>query len=353
MDLQLELAEKQLAIVMKKGELAALEQEVKILEIKLGKKRSSIDEEERAKGSYYVVTKGPKMGIYEKEASVRDLPSSYYAKANSRFEAELIMKQTKATTFQPRIGGFNPSLAMEYQSRLVTTTITQDQWISFYKSLISMNAEQRVVPVMCQEHLKAIALENIDPELMSKIFSAGLLDTVYPSGSLLEFSLMPKVKHALGVYMERSKLRIQGRSLYVKIYSTIPDWYDGFDYQAYHLIRIGPAGNFINPDKPCTIEEEIIPEILMQKRLDGFYFILKELEKVKEDSYVKVTYCSSHIIILSKFNRLISSEDLARVRKWESLILNEQVNVGKETLAKLKEVKGEAAISDMEQDAEG
>lgn len=130
--------------IQKKNEIAILEQEIRILEIKQGKKPRY--EEEERKSIYYVITKGPNMGIHMNISAIKGLPKEYYQEAFTKFEADKILQDCKIRSLRPNYQALtaNPASLMAINSRLVKSTISKQEWIEMYNTL----ADNKVLPIL-------------------------------------------------------------------------------------------------------------------------------------------------------------------------------------------------------------
>ncbi|UTQ50645.1 MAG: 48 kDa putative inclusion body protein [Plant associated caulimovirus 1] len=300
-----------------------------------------LHEEDEKKTPYFVVHKGPKMGIYLNKAKILDLPEDYYVEVQSKKEAEKVyglMRQSSLPKKHKSLSPFpSPSSMIEISSRLIKTTISKDEWVGLYKKLgQSTIDEDKVVPFLKHKHLTGMGLQGLSPELLLDYFNGGLLDTIYPSPDLKELIGMPKIRQAISFFMERTRLRQQGKNIYMALNSTIPDWEDGKDFAPYHFIKIGAAGTVTAPAK-AKETGELLDEDIQLRRLDGFYFIYRELEQIDTDSCIKLNFCNDNILVISKQAKPVNAKDLAKINKWKESIF-EKPRVALATKEKLKEV---------------
>lgn len=368
-DQQIQIEIMKLEIIQKQNELRVLKQQLKILEIKQGKMPDEPmpcpklvqdqimkvaeqdlqqpgvavhlpqqEEDERAT-KYYVVTKGPKIGIHKEFAKIKDLPVSYYEVKNSIKEAEEFYDKSKTIGLlqKAQIQRLNPSRIACMQSRLIKQTVSKEEWKNLYNVLSKSTTEDQLIPISRQDWLKGIALENIDGEKLVNMFNAGLIDIIYPTMKLEELCGLPKLKQAIQLYADRRQFKQQSRNLYIKVLSTIPDWEDEKDYPSYHLIKIGAAGNYTIP-KNYEVQEEIITEnSLTSRREDSFYHLYQELATINSASQLKVNYVTEHVIVISMFNKKVSKADMDRITAWKEKV-EKQPRVSSTTKERLSNI---------------
>lgn len=353
---QLNIEEKKLAIAQKKAELSILEAELNVLLVKQDiaeGKKPRLQEEDEKKKYYYVVTNGPKFGIHEDYMKISDLPKNYYVQANSKFEAEHILQSARKKKEQLGENIFQVRQATkinlhEMDSRLINKTLTKDEWVNLANKAKRMSFEDQAIPIIRDKDLAfhMILMTGCQKELVADLFNAGLVDTIYPSLRAEEMMFQPALHKALMIYLEKSKMIAQQRNVFIRVFSSYPDWEDGKTFPGYHLLKVGPAGFFQNPE-PRQIENHIPSlEDMAFMRSELIHRIQKELEAINKDSKVKINYDNGHVILISRFNKSISESDFQRILKWRENLSNQKVKVGNLTRKFL-------TIEDMDHDSTG
>lgn len=326
--MELAIEEKRLQLINKKNDVRKLEQELRILELKAGRQPTAAAQvpaqqlvpEEKSKSPESQILARRYLGPVQKRR--RDLSAD---------EANSLPKQPIHKSMSP-----SPSSLIALQSRLIKTTVNKKEWINLYKKLTQSTFEDKIIPVLRNSHVKAVAMEDLNTKILIDYFNSGLLDTIYPSSDLKELIGLPKIRQSISFFMERLKVRQQNKNVFINVRSTVPDWEDGKGYQAYHLIKIGIVGTF----QPPTIVEktgELLDEDISIKRLDGFYFIYKELEEIDTNSFIRLNYATDNVMILSKNKKPVSPQDLVKINKWKEDIFN-QPRVAQATKERLKDV---------------
>jgi hypothetical protein len=152
---------------------------------------------------------------------------------------------------------------------------------------------------------------------------------------LLEISLLSEgMKKAIKNFRKKIAAA-KDANIFIKCNSTLPDWYQGKSFQAYHHIEIGLAkARTVNPSKVMEEKHED-PENWVELRAKGFMKILNNLQKIKAGSFNKVNYCSDHCIITSYCGTPLPAHEKEVLERMEHRILFNNVEAGPTTKEKL------------------
>lgn len=115
-------------------------------------------------------------------------------------------------------------------------------------------------------------------------------------------------------------------------FSSIPDWVQSTRYEPYHFIQIGIAKTKKELPSSKVCKEEFSVQSLNKVRVQSLQTISQKLQEINEESSIKVNYCSITCIMVSKFQKKTSTEDLKLVGIFESNLVNiEQLACGDQT----------------------
>ncbi|KAK8710182.1 hypothetical protein V6N13_145521 [Hibiscus sabdariffa] len=307
------------------------------------------DEEDRAK-YYYVVFNGPNAGIYDSWPAATDAIHGFsgisWKKYKTKEEAERAQKQwlgprtyssalKEDKPFQDKktvlgtIPKVNPSRQRIPEPRFPILKaeaaglfdMNIENWIRLHNEIrlhdgSTMRTDRYYTTDREDTGSKVIILQGADPKMVYKLFLAGLVEAIYMSDQLAEISLFPlNIKRALVYYQKRVA---QGRPVFMKIWSTIPDWEDGKIYTPYSFIKIGVSSGSASMANPKCLPARI-PDLieLAKERAAMLAQQFNQLQRITRESEIKVNYTSNKIIIISMYNKTIPEEDFTMLTNWE------------------------------------
>ena len=341
MDLELELLkleEQEIELAQRK---IAIQR--RVLQLKLSKEKSSgisvtsgsenikadhqIHFEEDEKAEYwYVVKKGIHAGIHTNLTKIH-VPYSDTIQCHSKAEAEEAWKKClsdkgKQAASIDKCRGLNTSdskgskvFNLEGLNSSLIQNPSMEDWI-----IIQNKAKQIAIHDDKYHHVlkrKECLLIALKGSLPQQYFSMGLIDTMYLSKELTEVAFNKPIQKCLKNYMEKTGLVKAKKEIFLKIFSTIPDWELYKFFEPYYLIKVGVVRDAdfkktankgsIHQTQPTKLE---IDELRV-KRFDEIYLNLKRILKEKNS---RVLGNSENYLVYTKGK--MSEKDKEIIQKW-------------------------------------
>lgn len=160
-------------------------------------------------------------------------------------------------------------------------------------------------------------VEGADPKLVHQAFLAGLVDNIYPSSNLQELMFFPSKMIDTIKTFRRKVLKAKNNPIFVRIISSIPDWYQQERFDPYYFIQFGLASNKKEVTVSQPMNDSDFPEEkeLLQIRVNGLKRIAEKVLESLSSEDKKVNYVASNYIITS-WSPKSSNEDLKALSKF-------------------------------------
>jgi hypothetical protein len=129
-------------------------------------------------------------------------------------------------------------------------------------------------------------------------------------------------------------LNAKDSAIYIKIFSSLPDWKQSERFTPYHFLQIGisKAKKELPSTKACVGKDFPTEQQMAAIRSSSLKTIVEKLQEIKNDSTVKINYDSSTCIISSKCTKKITTEEIHKVKLFEKRLINiNQINCGDHT----------------------
>lgn len=177
-------------------------------------------------------------------------------------------------------------------------------------------------------------LQGCKQELTRDLFNCGLIDVIYPSSNLQEISLLPRGIFNAIKQFRKNICKTPEKQIYIKVSSSLMDWNeeDNTVYTPYHWIEIGLVKQ--GTSFPALEEATIIKDLkdqLTSLRIKSLRSVLNKYLKIYQDSCVKINYSDDKVIVISDYQKPITTEEGIRIATNEAKFLDGTLQVSEET----------------------
>jgi hypothetical protein len=294
---------------------------------------------QKEKETVYVIYEGPHKGIHTEWAVAKafvDHDRVTCKKFKSVEQARLSLasyaeKKTLAAFLSPRVARKEqPKKAIAIEIQETIPALSFPEFRTIWNKARSASQEDLLHERFGTDDKKSRSLytfiEGADLYLVHSAFQVGLTRLVYPSSNLQELNKFPTAIFNAVKHFRKKVLKANDSPIFLKIFSSVPDWAQSEQFNAYHYIELGLSK--AQKELPVSqVKEEDCPndEQLVKIRTNGLRTITDKLMAITELSKLKVNYADKHCLITSWTPALIDHLDYQNVGKFEATFFrNEQ-----------------------------
>lgn len=240
----------------------------------------------------------------EKPSKGTFIPENPFEESERKFSALAILPEKPLSVLRPII-------------RLDQSSFSDTTWKNAVKYLRTTEFDQfnNIFPTDRKDNVvKAIIYKGADPKKVYELFCLGLISQIFLQNDIDELIQFPEnFKEAVLDFMQKVG---KDNIVTLNITSSIPDWTTNDMVLPYHVIELNTKKNLPGVISSKVLEDE---KMLFQYSLEGIYQITRIMQKLKTKDKIKVNYCTSRILIHSKFNQP-KKKDYELVQKFAKRI---------------------------------
>ena len=256
--------------------------------------------------------------------------------------------QRKKSTFVSKVPEVQPDEKLLDEDRLKIGRIGPKNWL-FLSNLIRVtttesqekdhfSSSDRPFPGFI--HSKFNFSKGADPRSVFEAYLCGLVDNIYPGEDLKELLYFPKeFKSAVKTY--RKLVNARNKPLYLRFNSSILDWKESSSPEwsaeeeplyPYHYVKMGLVNKREQVISKKVEPREFNPDELHGERAYTLNSIFREVNRITDESEIKVNFVSDRILLVSYINRKVDAEDARKIIEYRTKFFESNLDVSADTL---------------------
>jgi hypothetical protein len=264
-------------------------------------------------------TKQKEVTVQAAEPLVDLLSTPYISKRETNYKEVLLTpkKKTSATT----------STTSDYEDKKQT-------FIKYLKYLCSVKEISPSIKTVSQQYInKAIILKGANPKTVRGLYDQGLIQCIYPSPAVEELVYLPlQIVKAARTFLGITR----AKQIYIRFYSTMPEFVNGEVLKAEHIIKIGLTTTPIfGASEIQDFTDNLFEEIMTDRRAVAFKVMYAELRNnYKENLWVYDSPDDNKVLIYSIAKNKQPEDKSHIIKSWYEILRKGKMDMSDETAQK-------------------